>query len=91
MKAHSLALSLVAIGVFAAFSTPAEAGGCRKHHRHHNDNCYRGGWNNGYYQQSSYAPRYYRPARYVAAPFYAPPAFQIGFVFGGGNGYGRCR
>jgi hypothetical protein len=89
MKAHSLALSVAAVvGAFALFATPAEAGG-RKHHRHHNNNCYRGGgWNDySYYQRARYyEPRYYQPVRY-----YQRPAFQIGFAFGGGNGYGYCR
>jgi hypothetical protein len=91
MKARSLALSLAAVGSLALFVTPAEAGGCRKHHRHHGDNCYGGGWNNGYYQRAYYAPRCYQPDRYLPAPLFAPPAFQIGFLFGGSNGYGRCR
>ena len=88
MKAHSLALSVAAVaGAFALFATPAEAGGCRKHHNHYNNNCYRGDWNrSGYYQPV----RYYRPVRYVDAPYYYQrPAFQIGFVFGGNGGY--CR
>ena len=93
MKAHSLALSLAAIGVFAVFATPAEAGGCRKHHRITNDNCYRGGLEyDGYYQQSSYATAATTGrARYVAARYYTAfhRTFQIGFVFGRRNGYWR--
>ncbi len=82
------------VGAFALFATPAEAGG-RKHHKHHNNNWYHGGRNDyGYYQRARhYGPRYYyRPVRFVPArTYYRSPAFQIAFVFGGGNGYGRCR
>ena len=92
MRAYSFALSVaVVVGAFAFFATPAEAGG-RKHYRHYNSNCYRGGWNDyGYYQRARYyEPRYYQRVRYVRAPvYYQRPAFQIGFAFGGGNGY--CR
>ena len=95
MKAHSLTLSVAAVvGAFALFATPAEAGDRRKHHRNHNNNHYRGDRNDhSYYQRANYyRPRYYQPVRYVPAPVYYPrPAFQIGFVFGGGNGYGHCR
>jgi hypothetical protein len=92
MRAHSLRLLVAAVvGAFALFATPAEAGG-RKHH--HRDGYYRGGCNDyGYYQRARYyQPRYYQRVRYVPAPvYYQRPAFQIGFVFGGGNGYGHCR
>jgi len=95
MKAHSLTLLVVAVvGAFALFATPAEAGDRRKHHKHHNHNYYRGGGNDySYCQRARHnRPRYYQRVRYVPARGYYPgPAFQIGFVFGGGNGYGRCR
>ena len=95
MKAHSLTLLVAAVvGAFALFATPAEAGDRRKHHRNHNYH-YRGDGNDySYYQRARhyYRPRYHQPVRYVPAPVYYPrPAFQIGFVFGGGNGYGHCR
>jgi hypothetical protein len=95
MRAHSLTLSVAAVvGAIALFATTAEAGG-RKHRRHHNNDCYYGGRNDyGYYQRARYyEPRYYyQPVRYVPArAYYQNPAFQIGFVFGGGNGYGGCR
>jgi hypothetical protein len=94
MKAHSLTLSVAAVvGAFALFATTAEAGGCRKHHRHHNYSCYRDGWNDyGYYQRARhYEPRYYYQRERYAPAYYQSPGFQIGFVFGGGSGYGRCR
>jgi hypothetical protein len=88
MKAHSITLSAAAvIGAFALFATPAEAGG-RKHHRHQDDDCYRGRNEFGYYERARFdRPRYYyEPVRYLPAP-----AFQIGFVVGGGGGYRHCR
>ncbi len=91
MRAHSLTLSVAAaFGALALFATPAEAGGCRKHHKHYK-NCYSRN-DYGYYPRARhYEPRYYyQPVRYVPAPVYYNPGFQIGFVFGG-NGYGRCR
>ena len=89
MRAHPLTLSVAAVvGAIALFATTAEAGG-RKYRRHYNNDCYYGGRNDyGYYQRARYyEPRYYyRPVRYLP-----PPVFQLGFVFGGGNGYGGCR
>jgi hypothetical protein len=95
MKAHSLTLFVAAVvGAFALFATPAEAGDRRKHHKHHNNNYYRDGRPDysDYQRVRHFRPRYYQPVRYVPARVYYPrPAFQIGFVFGGGNGYGHCR
>ncbi|HEY5704898.1 MAG TPA: hypothetical protein VIS96_04925 [Terrimicrobiaceae bacterium] len=95
MKAHSLTLSVAAVaGALALFATPAEAGDCKKSRKHHHHDYYGRGWNDhGYYQRARYyEPRYYQPVRYAPAPvYYQRPAFQVGFVFGGGNGYGRCR
>jgi hypothetical protein len=93
MKAHSLTLLVVAVvGAFALFATPAEAGDRRKHHKHHN--YHRGDGNDySYYQRARHnRPRYHQRVHFVRAPVYYPrPAFQIGFAFGGGNGYGHCR
>ena len=92
MRAHSLTLWVAAVvGAFALFATPAEAGG--RKHRHYRDGCDRGGWDDyGYYQRARYYEPRYQRVRYVPAPvYYQRPAFQIGFVFGGGNGYGGCR
>jgi hypothetical protein len=93
MKAHSLTLLVVAVvGAFALFATPAEAGDRRKHYKPHN--YHRGDGNDySYYQRARHnRPRYHQRVRYVPAPVYYPrPAFQIGFAFGGGNGYGHCR
>ncbi len=95
MRARSLTLSVAAVvGALALCASTTEAGDYRKHRKHHNNNWYRDGRNDySHYQRARhFGPRYYQPVRYLPGPvFYQRPAFQIGFVFGGGNGYGRCR
>jgi hypothetical protein len=89
MKTHSLTLLVAAVvGAFALFATPAEAGDRRRHHRHHDNDCYRGGRNEFrlYQRARHFRPRYYQPVRYIPAP-----ALRIGFVVGDGNGYRHCR
>ena len=88
MKTHSLTLLVAAVVGAFALATPAEAGDRRRHHRDHDDDCYRGGRNEFRHHQRvrHFRPRYYQPVRYIPAP-----AFQFGFVVGGGNGYRHCR
>ena len=91
MKTKPLIVSLAIVVSALAFAATAEAG---PRYRSHCNDGYRGvGWNNwSHYQQPV---RCYQPVRYVAVPtygYYRRPAVQIGFSFGGNNGYrGGCR
>ena len=83
MKTKSLALGLAVVLSGCAFvPLTAEAG------PKYRKNCYS---ERGYYSgYRNYAPvRYYRPVQYVPVYNYQRPAFQIGFSFGGGNGWNR--
>jgi hypothetical protein len=87
MKTKSFALGLAVVLAGCAF-VPLSAEAGPKYRK----NCHNGGgWYNGGYR--NYAPvRYYRPVRYVPVYGYQRPTFQIGFSFGGGNGWNRgCR
>jgi hypothetical protein len=86
MKTRFLTLSIAAVvGALALSTTPAEAGGCKKRHKHGHHSYNRGEGDYGYY---GYRPvRYFQPIRY-APYYYDAPGFQIGFAFGGN---GRCR
>jgi hypothetical protein len=94
MKTKTSILAAIAVTSLALLVIPAQAGGHRNHH--YNNNCggsYYYGSNHGYYQpRVSCRPiQYYRPVIYRPAPvfFFPRPFFQIGFGFGGNNGY--CR
>lgn len=83
MKTKSLALGLAVVLSGCAF-VPLSAEAGPKYRK----NCYGGG--QGYYPvNSGYAPRYYRPVQYVPVYNYQRPAFQVGFSFGGNNGWNR--
>lgn len=83
MKTKSLALGLALVLSGCAFvPLSAEAG------PKYRNNCYNEGWNNRGY--SAYPPvRYQRPVQYVPVYGYQRPVFQVGFSFGGGNGWNR--
>jgi hypothetical protein len=86
MKTRFLTLWIAAVvGALALSTTSAEAGGCKKRHKHGHHNYHRGEWDQRY---NGHRPvRYYQPSPY-APYYYDAPGFQIGFAFGGN---GRCR
>ncbi len=84
MKTKSLALGLALVLSGCAFMPfPAQAG---PNYRGYNNNC---GYNSrGYVYERPV--RYYRPVQYAPSyGYYQRPTFQIGFSFGGGNGWNR--